>query len=49
MEGGEYVEEERARMRELWRVPCLGLAEIDQRSTYLDVRFKIELKDVPDL
>jgi hypothetical protein len=49
MEGGEYVEEERARMRELWRVPCLGLAEVDQRSTYLDVRFKIELKDVPDL
>jgi hypothetical protein len=49
MEGGEYVEEERARMRELWRDPCMGLAEVDQRSTYLDVRFKIELKEVPDL
>lgn len=48
MEGGEYVEAERARMRELWRGPCIGLAETDQRSTYLDVRFKIELKDVPD-
>jgi hypothetical protein len=48
MEGGEYVEAERARMRELWRTPCLGLAQVDQRSTYLDVRFKIELRDVPD-
>jgi hypothetical protein len=35
-------------MRELWRIPCIGLAETEQRSTYLDVRFKIELKDVPD-
>jgi len=48
IEGGEYVEKERARMRELWRVPCLGLAKKEERNTYLDVRFKIELKDVPD-
>jgi hypothetical protein len=49
MEGGEYHEQERARMRELWKIPCMGLAEVDQRSTYVDVRFKIELSDVPDL
>jgi len=46
MEGGEYVEEERARMRELWKLPCLMLAQKEQRSTYLDVRIKIEVKDV---
>jgi hypothetical protein len=48
MEGGEYHEQERARMRELWKLPCLGLTMKEQRSTYLEVRFKIELKDVPD-
>jgi hypothetical protein len=48
MEAGEYVEKARARMRELWRIPCIGLATTEQRSTYLDVRFKIELQDVPD-
>ena len=48
VEGREYVEAERARMRELWRIPCVGLAQTEQRSTYLDVRFKIELNDVPD-
>jgi hypothetical protein len=48
MEGGEYHEAERARMRELWRIPCLGLAHKEKRSTYLEVRFKIELADVPD-
>jgi hypothetical protein len=29
-------------------VPCIELAQTEQRSTYLDIRFKIELKDVPD-
>ena len=48
MEGGEYVEAERARMRELWRIPCMSLVQKEERSTYLDVRFKIELVDVPD-
>ena len=48
MEGGEFAEAERARMRELWRVPCMGLVQREQRSTYLDVRFKIELAAVPD-
>ena len=48
MEGGEFAEAERARMRELWRVPCMGLVQKEQRSTYLDVRFKIQLAAVPD-
>ena len=48
MEGGEYVEAERARMRELWRIPCMGLVQKEQRSTYLEVHFKIELAAVPD-
>lgn len=48
MEGGEYVEAERARMRELWQIPCLGLTHHEKRSTYLEVRFKIELMNVPD-
>ncbi|WP_139025063.1 transposase [Bradyrhizobium sp. STM 3843] len=47
MEGGEYHEEERARMRELWKEPCLLL--VRQRcNAILDVKFKVELKDVPD-
>lgn len=48
MEGGEYVEAERARMRELWKIPCLGLTMHEKRSTYLEVRFKVELFEVPD-
>lgn len=48
IEGGEYAEQERARMREIWKEPCLYLAHKVQRSTYVDVRFKIELKDVPE-
>ena len=48
MEGGEYHEQERNRMRELWKVPSIGLVKGEERSTYLEVRFKIELMDVPD-
>jgi hypothetical protein len=48
MEGGDYVEQERSRMRELWKAPSFLLAKKEERSTYLDVRFKIEVRDVPD-
>jgi hypothetical protein len=48
MEGGEYVEQERSCMRELWKVPCLLLAKKEKRSTYLDVAFKIEIQNVPN-
>jgi hypothetical protein len=48
MEAGEYVERERSRMRELWKAPCMLLAKKEERSVYLDVNFKIEMKDVPD-
>lgn len=48
MEGGEYVEGERERMRTLWKLPSLWLAKDEPRSTYLDVSFKVELKDVPE-
>ncbi len=47
MEGGEYVEQERARMRVLWRQPCMFLVG-QEISALLDVRFKVELKNVPD-
>jgi hypothetical protein len=47
MEDSEYVEQERLCMRRLWKVPCLLLANKEERSAYLDVRIKIEVKDVP--
>lgn len=48
MEAGDYVEGERMRMRELWGVASQGLAKELERSTYLEVRFNIELAKVPD-
>ncbi|MDI7774698.1 hypothetical protein [Asticcacaulis sp. EMRT-3] len=48
IEGGEYIEQERARMRQLWKPPSAALALQEQRSTLLTVRFNVELNDVPD-
>jgi hypothetical protein len=48
MEGGEYLERERSRMRRLWHDPCLLLVKNEKRSTYLNVQFKVELHDAPD-
>ena len=47
MEGGEYHEGERQRMRELWKQPCFALVR-DKRDAIMEVSFKIELKDVPE-
>jgi hypothetical protein len=46
MEGGEYHEEERQRMRELWRPAC-HLAVLSGKSSLLDIEFKVELEAVP--
>jgi len=48
MEIGEYVERERARMRQLWQSPAKVLAQIVGRNSIVDVDFKRELQDVPD-
>jgi hypothetical protein len=47
MEGGEYHEGERQRMRDLWKQPCFALVR-NKRDAIMEVSFKIELKDVPD-
>jgi hypothetical protein len=47
MEGGEYHEKERERMRELWKEPSLLLLQ-QGCDAILDVKFKVELKDVAD-
>jgi hypothetical protein len=47
METGDYVEMERARMRTLW-VPASRALVDTQRSSLLNVDFKIELSDVCD-
>lgn len=47
MEKSEYGERERIRIRELWKQPGLGLAQM-KRSVIADVKFKIELFKVPD-
>lgn len=47
MESGEYVERERSRMRELWLPAGMLLARREQRSTYADIRFKVEIAKVP--
>jgi hypothetical protein len=47
MEGGEYHESERERMRELWKEPCFLLVR-DRRDAIFDVNFKVELSEVPD-
>ena len=46
IEAGEYVEQERLRMRELW-VPASMLIARSERSSILNVSFSTELKDVP--
>jgi hypothetical protein len=47
MEGGEYAEAERKRIRELWKAPCQLLVG-QQSNVILQVNFRIELRDVPD-
>ena len=47
MEAGEYGEQERQRIRELWKLPALLLVR-DERNTIVDLNFKIELADVSD-
>jgi hypothetical protein len=47
LEGGEYHEGERQRMRDLWKRPCIALVR-DKRDAIMEVNFKIELKDVPE-
>jgi hypothetical protein len=47
MEGGEYHEQERERMRELWKEPCFVLMQ-DAQNAILEVNFKVELRDVPE-
>lgn len=47
IEAGEYGENERERMRELWRLPGFLLVK-EERNTIVDLNFKIELADVPD-
>jgi hypothetical protein len=47
MESGEYAEGERMRMRELFKRPCNFLVG-QESSAIFDLRFKAELKDVPD-
>jgi hypothetical protein len=39
---------ERQRMRELWKGPCFLLVG-EQRNSILDVKFKVELSDVPEI
>ncbi len=47
MEGGEYHEIERQRMRDLWQPACM-VSTATGNSSYLDVHFKIALPSVPD-
>jgi hypothetical protein len=47
LEAGDYAEGERQRMRDLWRAPCSALIN-RERSTIINVEFKIELSQVPD-
>jgi len=47
MEDGAYVEMERMRMRELFKSSCNFLVK-QERSAIFDLRFKVELPDVPD-
>ncbi len=47
LEGGDYVESERARKRELWK-PAARLIVPSGRSIYANVDFSVELGDVPD-
>lgn len=46
MEGGQYVDKERMRMRELWVPASLQLATA-KRNCILNVSFDVELTDVP--
>lgn len=46
LEAGEYAEDERQRMRELWKKPCIDLVHRN-RSSLLLVDFKVELDAVP--
>jgi hypothetical protein len=41
MEGGEYHEQERERMRALWKLPCFLLVQ-EAHSTMLVVNFKVD-------
>ena len=47
MEGGEYHEFERQRMRDLWQVPCFMFVK-EKRAAIFDLNFKVELSEVPD-
>ena len=47
LEGGEYHEGERQRMRDLWKRPCFALVHA-KSDAIMEVSFKIELKDVAE-
>jgi hypothetical protein len=47
LEGGEYHEGERQRMRDLWKLPCFALVR-SKRDAIMDVRFNVELTHVPE-
>jgi hypothetical protein len=47
LEGGEYHEGERQRMRELWKDACLSLVSA-KSDAMMEVSFKVELKAVPN-
>lgn len=47
LETGEYAENERQKMRDLW-MPCSKTIADTGRSTYIGVDFRIEMQDVPD-
>lgn len=46
--GGDYAEDERMRMRKLWRASNYILAPHLGRSALTDVTFNVEIRDVPE-